>query len=77
MHGNSVTDLAPLTGLDELRWLNAHDNAITDLGPLVENPALGLGVRVHVRGNRLDCSEQSRQIQTLVDRGVFVESDCE
>jgi hypothetical protein len=68
-----VTDLSPLTDLQELRSLTLYQ--IVDLQPLVDNPSVARGDTIDLRGNPLDVgetSQASRQIERLRARGVTV-----
>lgn len=70
--GNEIEDLSPLAGLTRLNEVDLRNNQITDISPLVENPGLGEGDRVDLRGNDLGEEAIAVQIPILQERGVEV-----
>jgi len=82
---NHISDLTALSELYKIRTLILTHNEITDIQPLVDNykvkedgekTGLVEESRVYISSNNLDLSEGSedlRDIQTLLDRGVEVE----
>ena len=72
---NAVSDLTPLAGLTNLTELRLENNNISDLAPLVENPGLGLGNWLDVRGNPLSDESINTHIPALQARGVISDGD--
>ncbi|MCY3736536.1 MAG: leucine-rich repeat domain-containing protein [Gemmatimonadaceae bacterium] len=72
---NAVSDLTPLAGLTNLTELRLENNNISDLAPLVENPGLGLGNWLDVRGNPLSDESIDTHIPALQARGVISDGD--
>ncbi len=54
LESNQITDIGPLSGLTNLRDLYLRHNQISDISPLVNNPGIGEGDEVDLRGNPLD-----------------------
>lgn len=53
--------------------MSLEDNAsLSDIQALLDNVGLGSGDRVRLRGTSVGCAD----VQTLVDAGVDVVSDC-
>lgn len=85
LRGNKVSDLSPLSELYSLQTLRLNRNNISDTQPLIDNfkvkengtkIGLGVGDKVLITHNKLDLSEGSddlKDIQTLLDRGIEVE----
>jgi hypothetical protein len=69
---NQVSDLAPVTGLVNLRAINLVYNLITDIQPLVDNTGLGAGDAVYLGGNALSRHALDVQIPALQARGIAV-----
>ena len=63
--GNQISDISPLSGLTNLRWLDLSNNQISDISPLVNNPGIGEGDEIDLRGNQLN-------IQKLQEKGATV-----
>ncbi|NOZ85295.1 MAG: leucine-rich repeat domain-containing protein [Deltaproteobacteria bacterium] len=74
---NHVANLKPLSGLLELSTLNLAENNISNLEALVENPGIGKGDLVDLKGNSLDCQAQGSNIEELRSRGATVFTDCD
>jgi len=73
--GNQLEDLSPLSGLTRLSDVDLRNNQITDISALVDNPGLGEGDRVDLRGNDLGDEALAVQIPALQERGVEVVYD--
>ena len=75
---NDIETIDVIASLSNLSYLSIGYNSITDLGPLAANTGIGDGDRVDLRGLPLACDDAAyRELQmTLLERGVFVESDC-
>lgn len=75
---NEITDVSPLAHLT-FEDLSLRGNQITDLTPLVASPSFGIGAVVDLTSNPLNCSNQDTldAIQTLLDRGVNLTTDCD
>jgi hypothetical protein len=69
-----VRELDLLSGLIELQELDLENNRIIDLSPLFDNPGLGTGDTLKIRGNNLN-TDDCADIATLTSRGVTVEHD--
>ena len=72
---NRISDISPLANLTELTELDLFANVITDISPLLENKGLGYGDFIRLANNNLELqegSEDSKNIQTLQERGVVV-----
>jgi len=73
--GNQISDITPLTLLTSLCRLGLGMNEVFDISPLVDNSGLSAGDDVDLMYNYLDLtagSQAMRDIQTLLDRGVYV-----
>jgi len=81
LNNNQIVDITPLSGLTNLTCLFLDGNQIVDIQALVDNTGLRgeswwLHDVVHIRYNCLDLTSSSddrKNIQTLIDRGVRVE----
>ena len=72
---NQVSDLTPLINLTNLEDINLKNNRISDISPLIENLGIGKGDELNIKGNRLNLSRGSQDlenIQILEERGVSV-----
>ena len=76
---NQITDISSLSGLILLEELFLEDNSIVDISPLVQNAGIGKGDRVDLSNNSLDCKdlEVLEDIQTIIDRSVSLQHDCD
>ena len=74
LNRNRVVDIAPLEHLTNLEELRLAFNRIADLTPLANNPGLGEGDVVDVRGNPLTASSSETVVPALLARGVRVEA---
>ena len=73
LHINSITDLGPLVGLTNLELVSLYENPdLSDIQPLIDNPGIGAGDSVNVRGTAVSCAD----VATLAAKGVAVISDC-
>lgn len=77
LYENTISEIDALENLTNLYWLTLFDNQISDISVLVKNPGIGSGDKVNLKRNNTDCSVQEANIQTLPDRGVELNSDCE
>ncbi|MCY4011624.1 MAG: leucine-rich repeat domain-containing protein [Gammaproteobacteria bacterium] len=71
---NRIVDIAPLEQLTRLKELRLAFNRIADLTPLANNPGLGEGDLVDVRGNPLNAASVATAVPALLARGVHVEA---
>ena len=72
---NQISDVLPLQKLTKLINLNLSYNNIADISSLVDNTGLGSGDYLYITHNNLDLTEGSddmNNINTLIDRGVYV-----
>ena len=76
LEGNQISDISPLVGLTDLRWLKLNDNQISDIYPLVQNPGIDAGDFVHLYPNPLSSTSCTTYIPELESRGVIVWHDC-
>ena len=76
--GSDVSDITALSGLINLEGLGLHSSQVSDISPLVANEGIGNGDAVDLEDNPLDCTdpETVAALQTLLDRGVTLASDC-
>ena len=75
---NGISDIKPLQDLTNLNLLNLSENEIDDIEPLVNNQGLTEGDEINIAFNPLDVcpgSEDRADIDTLSERGVFVDYD--
>jgi len=59
-----------------LRTLNFENNQVRDIAPLVNNDGIGSGDSIFMRGNFLDLtpgSQDMENINTLISRGCVVD----
>lgn len=75
LHGNQISNISALAGLNNLRHLELNSNQISDLQPLVDNPGLDAGDNVYVRNNPLGYVAINTDIPILQSRGVGVYFD--
>jgi Leucine-rich repeat (LRR) protein len=68
---NPIADARVVSGMTKLEVLGLSDTRIVDLAPLVQNPGLGEGDEVNLRGLRID-SAFAASIAVLETRGVRV-----
>ena len=79
MRGNEVTDLAPLKGFTELKYLFINDNKVTDLAVLVEmakadsegQKRFSPFWKIYVSGNPL-ADGANAQLETLKSLGARI-----
>ena len=71
---NRVVDIAALEHLTRLEELRLAFNRIADLTPLANNPGLGEGDLVDLRGNPLNAVSVATAVPALLARGVRVEA---
>lgn len=71
---NRVVDIVALENLTRLEELRLAFNRIADLTPLANNPGLGEGDFVDVRGNPLTAASVETVVSGLLARGVRVEA---
>ena len=76
VYNNQISNLSPLSGLTNLEYLGLENNQISDITPLVNNPGLGQGDDVHLRGNPLNCHSINTLIPALIAEGVSVDWDA-
>ena len=83
---NQIQDIAPLAGLTKIgqegEWVEERDgvqvhldlssNQISEISPLVDNPGIGAGDGLDLRGNPLNNEAYESYIPTLEARGVNV-----
>ncbi len=72
---NQISDISPLSSLLNLTRLNLNGNQISDISPLLENSGLSDGDDIYLKGNNLDLTEGSEDMQNigiLEDKGVNV-----
>ena len=72
----NISEISSISKLTNLQGLYLKDNNISDVQPLVDNSGLDSEDYIDIRGNYLDLSEDSEDmenIQTLIDRGAVVE----
>ena len=74
LNRNRVVDINALENLTSLEDLRLAFNRIADLTPLANNPGLGAGDRVDVRGNPLNADSLETAVPALLARGVRVEA---
>ncbi len=72
VYENQISDLTPLRGLTSIEFLDLSDNQIVDLAALLQNPGLGQGDYLILRGNLLSEEAQDEQVPLLRSRGVNV-----
>ncbi len=75
---NEVSVITPLSGLTNLKYLYINRNQIDDISALVDNTGINSGDQVFADQNYLDVtpgSDDMIDIQTLEDRGVYVDYD--
>ena len=70
--GNDIEDTAPFAGLTQLQWVDMDSNEIRDMQPFLNNPGMGSGDSVAVRGNPLSYRTIGTQIPVLQSRNVTV-----
>lgn len=73
---NQVSDLTALQNLPSLFMLNLSLNQILDLSVIVTSLWLDAGDWVDITYNPLSCSDQSENMQTIVETGAFLQTDC-
>lgn len=74
---NTISDISPLTKLTRLQYLSLYFNYISDISPLVDNKGLRAGDSINLAANELDLtqgSDDTQDIQILIDRGVIVQT---
>lgn len=75
-HLLKVNNILALGTLTNLEGLDFGKNEVTDILPLVANAGLGAGDYINMINNYLDLtpgSENMKDIETLIERGVDVE----
>jgi len=72
---NKVSNIAPLSSLTNLRRLYLERNKISDISPLLQNPGLGKGVAINIKGNSLSLQTFKEHIPKLEKRGITVLHD--
>ena len=72
LDGQDVVDLTPLSALANLEDVRLNYNRVEDIGPLVDNPSLGVGDVVRLRGNPLSAESVDTHVPALLARGVVV-----
>ncbi len=68
--GNQIIDTSPLGGLTNLQRLHLNRNQISDISPLLNNPGIGKGDKVSLRGNPLSDYSINNLIPKLEESGV-------
>ncbi len=71
---NQISDLSGLSGSGADTVLLAY-NRISDIGPLVDDPTIGIGSFVDLRGNPLNGKSLDAYIPALQARGIAVDWD--
>ena len=72
LDGQDIADLTPLAGLANVEEVRLNYNRVEDIGPLVDNPSLGVGDVVRLRGNPLSAESIDTHVPALQARGVVV-----
>jgi len=70
--GNQIIDISPLGRLANLQHLWLDRNQIIDISPLLNNPGIGKGDKIYLKGNPLSAYSINNLIPKLEERGVNV-----
>jgi hypothetical protein len=76
LRSNQIVDIAALSGLGLLSYVDLMENQVTDLGPLASNTGVATGDEVYFAFNPFSCTTQAANIATMVGRGATVDSGC-